>query len=150
MKTIPYLSLIIFVSCLFLIVTGSPILNVPLFKESAFPLGTIVSWIGLIAFTFTIYLISNKIHRANISVHKIIRIAFGSTVILALLWGLIGFLFAGNWAFTFQNHDAFRGGIEASRCFWIFTSTLVLMPVLLFLVLVLMLLIKKSFKRTEQ
>jgi hypothetical protein len=115
-------------------------------------LGTIVSWIGLIAFTFTMYLAFNKIHRANNSIHRIIKSIFGSIVILAFLWGLIGFLFAGNWAFTFQNHDEFRGSIEASRYFWIFTASLVLLPVILFLInwLLLLLLIKRSFKRSEQ
>ncbi len=147
-KAILYLSSIILVSCLFLIVTGSPILNVPLYKGSAFPLGTIVSWIGLTALTSTIYLAFNKIYRASNSAHKKIRIAFGGIVILAFSWILIGFLLAGNWAFTFQNHDEFRGSIEASRYFWIFTASLVLLPVLLFLIL--WLLIKKSSKRSEQ
>jgi hypothetical protein len=113
-------------------------------------LGTLVSWIGLIAFTSAIYLAFNKIDRASNSIRQIIRIVSGSTIILALLWGLIGFVFAGNWAFVFQNHDEFRGGIEASRYFWIFTASLVLLPVLLFLILLLLLLIKRSFKRSEQ
>jgi hypothetical protein len=113
-------------------------------------LGTLVSWIGLISVTFTIYLAFNKIHHSNNSFHRIIRIVSGSIVVLALFWGLIGFLFAGNWAFTFQNHDEFRGSIEASRYFWIFTATLILLPVLLFLILWLLLLIKRSFKRSEQ
>ena len=147
-NTVTYISSIILVSCLFLIVTGSPILNAPLYNGSAFPLGTLVSWIGIIAFAFTIYLSFNRIHHANNSFHRIIRIVSGSIVVLALFWGLIGFLFAGNWAFTFQNHDEFRGSIEASGYFWIFTATLILLPVLLFLIL--WLLIKRSFKRSEQ
>jgi hypothetical protein len=121
-----------------------------LYKGSAFPLGTIVSWIGLIALTSTIYLAFNKIDRASNSAHKKIRIAFAGIVILAFSWVLIGFLLAGNWAFTFQNHDEFRGSIEASRYFWIFTASLVLLPVILFLILLLLLLIKRSFKRSEQ
>lgn len=149
-KAITYISSIILVSCIFLIVTGSPILNVPLYKESAFPLGTIVSWIGLIAFTFTMCFAFNKIHRANNSIHKIIRIVFGGIVILASIWGLIGYLLAGNWAFTFQNHDEFRGSIEASRYFWICTASLVLLPILLFLIFWIPLMIKKSFIRSEQ
>jgi len=149
-KAFTYLSSIILVSCVFLILTGSPILNIPLYKGSVFPWGTLVSWIGLIAFTFTIYLAFNKIDRFSNSVHRKIRIAFGGIVTLALSWVLIGFLLAGNWAFTFQNHDEFRGSIEASRYFWIFTASLVLLPVLLFLILWLLLMIKKSSKRSEQ
>ncbi|MBN2861586.1 MAG: DUF1705 domain-containing protein [Bacteroidales bacterium] len=149
-KSITYISLIILISCLILVVTGSPILNVPLYKDSAFPLGTLVSWIGLITVTFAIYLTSNKIHRTNNSIRQIIRIVSGSTIILALLWGLIGFLFAGNWAFVFQNHDEFRGSIEASRYFWIFTASLVLLPVLLILTVLFMLLLKKLLRRSER
>jgi glucan phosphoethanolaminetransferase (alkaline phosphatase superfamily) len=113
-------------------------------------LGTLVSWIGLITVTFAIYLTSNKIHRTNNSIRQIIRIVSGSTIILALLWGLIGFLFAGNWAFVFQNHDEFRGSIEASRYFWIFTASLVLLPVLLLLTVLFMLLLKKLLRRSER
>lgn len=149
-KALPYISSIILVSSIFLIVTGSPILNIPVNKESTFPSGTLVSWIGLIALTVTIYFGFNKILRSNNSSHRIFRFAFISIIILASLWGLIGFLLANNWAFTFQNHDEFRGSIEASRYFWIYTASLVLFPVLLILILWLAILTKRLLRRSKK
>src|SRR5665648_292280 len=99
-KALTYISSIILVSCLFLIVTGSPILNILVIKESTFPLGTLISWIGLIALTYTIYFGFNKIPHSNNPNHKLFKFAFRSIIILASLWGLIGFLLAKNWAFT--------------------------------------------------
>lgn len=148
-KSITYLSSIILVSCLFLIVTGSPILTRPIFKESAFPSGTLISWTGLIALTSTIYFAFKTIHLSGSSNHKIFRFVFGSTIIFAFLWGLIGFLLAKNWAFTFQNHDEFRGSIEASRYFWIYTASIVSLPILLFLILWLVPLSKRIFRRSK-
>lgn len=145
-KTPIYISLIILISCLFLILRGSPILNIPLIKEGTFPIGTLISWIGLISFNIAIYLIFNVIHKSNRSIDMIFRFAFRSIIILASLWGFIGFLLANNWAFTFENHVEFRGGIGASQYFWIYTASLVLFPVLLILIYWFILLSKKLLK----
>jgi len=152
MKTKPliYISSIILISSLFLLVTGSPVLNMPLFKEATFPSGTLVSWIGLIAFTVTIYLIFNMIHNSDSSDYRIFRVAFISIIVLATLWGIIGFLLANNWAFTFQNHDKFRGSSDASRYFWIYTALLVLIPVLLILIFRLVLLSNKLLQKEKR
>jgi hypothetical protein len=144
-----YISAIILVSCLFLIITGSPILNKPFIKDSTFPLGTVISWVGIIALTLVIYFIINKIYSSYSSNYKILRFIFKSIIILALLWGFIGFLLANNWAFIFQNHDKFRGSADASRYFWIYTATLVLLPILLILILWLMSLSGKLIKRLK-
>ena len=142
-----YIPIIILVSSLFLVVTGSPILNKPFIKDSTLPLGTLISWIGIIALTLTIYCIFNKIHSYNSKNHKILRYVFKGIISLASIWGFIGFLFANNWAFTFQNHDKFRGSIYASLFFWIYTATLVLFPILLIIILLLFSMAKKLMKR---
>ena len=129
-----YISSIIFMACLLLIVTGSPILSKPVQQDSAFPIGTIISWAGLVALVNTTYLVFNKISHSYQSNFKLLRFAFRSLLILASTWGLAGFLFAGNWAFTFQNQDEFRGSIEASQYFLGYTATIVLFPVFLLLV----------------
>lgn len=148
-KTKIYIPIIILVSSLFLVVTGSPILNKPFIKDSTLPLGTLISWIGIIALTLTIYCIFNKIHRSNSKNHKILRYVFKGIISLASIWGFIGFLFANNWALTFQNHDKFRGSIDASLFFWIYTATLVLFPILLIIILLLISMAKKLMKRPK-
>lgn len=136
-RALTNISFIIIVSCLILIVTGSPVLTMPVIKGSAFPFGTLISWIGLIALTNSIYSGFNKINSSDSSDssdHRLFRFTFRSFIILAALWGFIGFLLAGNWAFTFQNHEEFRGSIEASKYFWVFTAALVSIPILLILI----------------
>lgn len=149
-KALIYVSSVILIFCLILIVTGSPILGTPVFNKTTFPSGTLISWIGLIALTFLIYLAFNKSYNSTSSNRRILRFVSGIIVILAFLWGLIGFLLAGNWAFTFQNHNEFRGSIEASRFFWIYTASLVLLPILLILILWLMILSNKILKKSKQ
>jgi hypothetical protein len=145
-----YVSSLVLIICLILLATGSPILGTPLVQETAFPSGTLISWVGIIALTITIYLVFILLsHPANPG-GNIFRFAFKSIATLALPWGLIGKLLAGNWAFTFQNHDEFRGSIEASRVFWIYTASLVFFPVLLILVFCLIRLSWKFLKRSEQ
>lgn len=145
-----YIPIVILVSSLFLVVTGSPILNKPLIKDSALPLGTLISWIGIIALTLTIFYIFNKIHSSGSTNHKILRYVFKGIISLASVWGFIGFLFANNWAFTFQNHDKFRGSIDASRFFWIYTATIVLFPILLIISLLLISMARKLMKWPKQ
>jgi hypothetical protein len=149
MKTsaLTYISPGILAICILLIVTGSPILTMPVVKESAFPFGTLISWIGLIALTTSVYLAFIKIIGSDSSNHRIFGFAFKSIVILAALWGIIGFLLAGNWAFTFQNHEEFRGSIEASKYFWTFTAALVFIPVLLILIFWFVFLVWKLMKK---
>lgn len=149
-KALIFVSSVILVFCLILLVTGSPILGTPLVNKTAFPSGTIISWIGIIALTITIYLVFILLRHSTRSNYKMLSYVLRSIVIFAALWGLTGFLLAGNWAFIFQNHDEFRGSIEASRLFWIYTASLVLLPVLLILVFWLMILSKKLLEKSKQ
>lgn len=149
-KTLIYVSSVILVFCLFLLITGSPILGTPLVNKTTFPSGTLISWIGIIALTITIYLVFILLRRSTSSNYMILSYALRSIVIFAALWGLIGFLLAGNWAFIFQNHDEFTGSIEASRLFWIYTASLVLIPVLLILIFSLRIMSEKFLKRSKQ
>ena len=152
MKASPltYISFIILVFCLFLIVTGSPILTMPVIKGSAFPFGTLISWVGLIALTTSVYFAFKKITGSDGSNHRLFGFAFKGIVILGALWGIIGFLLSGNWAFTFQNHDEFRGSIEASKYFWTFTAALVFSPILLILIFWFAFLVWKLMKKINQ
>jgi hypothetical protein len=145
-----YISSVVLIVCLILLATGSPILGTPLVQETAFPSGTLISWVGIIALTITIYLVFTPLSDPANPGDRIFRFAFKSIATLALLWGLIWKFLAGNWAFTFQNHDEFRGSIEASLVFWIYTASLVCFPVLLILVFCLFRLSWKFLKRSEQ
>jgi len=144
-----YIFTVILASCLILIVTGSPILNRPLNDNSTFPLGTFISWIGIIALTLTVYFAFIRILGSKSSKYRILRFVFKSIIVLASIWGFIGFILADNWAFTFQNHDKFRGSIDASRYFWIYTASLVLLPIIIILIFLLMYLSGKLIKKSN-
>lgn len=61
-KALPFISSLVLMTCLLLIVKGSPVLNIPVIKGTAFPVGTLVSWAGLIALAVTLFSIFNKIY----------------------------------------------------------------------------------------
>jgi len=145
-RVLPYISSLVLITCLYLVITGSPVLNMPVFKATSFPAGTIVSWIGLIALAVTIYFIFSKIPDSFIAGGRILRFAFQCFIVLAALWGFIGFFLADNWSFTFGNKSEFRGSIEASEVFMYFTALLVLLPVLLIIIAGLMSLFFKFAK----
>jgi hypothetical protein len=148
-KALPFISLLILITCLFLIVKGSAVLNMPVIKGTAFPVGTIVSWIGLIALAVTLFSIFNKICNSLGPGARILRYVYLGFTILAALWGFIGFFLAGNWAFTFHNHDDIRGSIEASEVFMYFTASLVLFPVILIITTGLVSLLLKLVRRSK-
>lgn len=148
-KAIPFISSLVLMTCIFLVVTGSSFLTMPVIKGTSFPVGTVVSWLGLLALSATIFFIFSKIYDSDNPGGHIFRLAFQCFIVLAALWGFIGYFLAGNWAFTFHNHDDFRGSIEASEAFMYFTASLVLFPVLLIIIAGLVSLLLKLVRRSK-
>lgn len=149
LKALPFISSLVLIICLYLIVTGSPVLTLPVIKGTSFPAGTVISWLGLLALSGTIFFIFSKIFDSNNPGGRIFRFIFQCFIVLSALWGFIGFFLAGNWAFTFHNHDEFRGSIEASKVFMYFTASLVLFPLILIITAELVSLSLKLVRRSK-
>lgn len=148
-KALPFISSLVLMTCIFLVVTGSSFLTMPVIKGTSFPVGTVVSWLGLLALSATIFFIFSNIYDSDNPGGHIFRRALQCFIVLAALWGFIGYFLAGNWAFTFHNHDDFRGSIEASEVFMYFTASLVLFPVILIVTAGLVSLLLKLVRRSK-
>lgn len=102
------------------------ILGISIFPSFSFPLGTIISWLGIIVLSSFFYLVFPSTQKtAFVAVLKnILKI----NVLLGFFWGLISFVLAGNWTFQFTNK-------QANFLFWmIITASIVLLPVFIFII----------------
>lgn len=113
---------VIFLVCtmlsLVLLVTGSPILTIGIGANNEVPLGTFITWVGLISLPATIFFGSKELRKPNTKWNKVLAFSLKIFLILALLWIPISFLLAGNLSFSFSERETFRGGQLAMKLFW--------------------------------
>ena len=110
------------------------LLGVSISKTLNFPLGSLISWSGIIAYTLFVQLIIKPPTKSKLSQVSLWLRKF--YIVLALLWLPISYSISGNLAFAFQNRPiAFK--------LWIgYTLVILLFPLLLFLL--------KLFGKTEK
>ena len=112
--------LVVFLTVYFL-VTGSEVMTIALDQSDSIPLGTFITWSGLIAFPLMIYSgvkgLRRPVNNVNGLLARILKIIIG----LSILWLPISYLLAGNISFNFSSIDAFQGGPTAMKLFWIFS-----------------------------
>lgn len=90
------------------------------------PFGTILVWIGLIAFGLLFLILYPNRQKAKIKRFLFRILQFN--VLLALFWGIISFLLSGNWA------NNFSGGYQYKV--WIYyTGALIALPMFVYLLL---------------
>lgn len=124
-----------------LLATGSEILVKSFFNLSV-PLGTFITWIGIIAFNYLLFSVQRKI-KNPVSQAAFYRLFMKAFLLIAFLWGFVSYALAGNWSFTFEPSETFRGSNEAARFFWYYSYAVVLSPIILLLILTIHILIKK-------
>jgi len=128
------LPLLLLIGSGILMLEGSPVLTEPLFKGSGFPFGTLVAWVGIIMVPFSI-LIGIRIIRKPVSnTYRFYNRVFWLLSLLSTSWGLVSYLLAGNWAFTFSNSSEFKGSKQAYTMFLYYTGILISLT-LFFLIL---------------
>ena len=130
-KFLIFLFLIIFLTVAILLISGSPVLTYSIGDKFIIPLGTPITWIGLLSFPILLFLSIKKIQTPNTKWYKTLRIILLINLILAFLWVPICFLLSGNISFTFSEKEQFQGGQLAMKIFWIFSYSLVIAPFLL-------------------
>ena len=126
--------LIVFLGCIYLFAFQPQILLVSVFEGKSIPLGTLVSWLGLIAFVYFFYLILP--FNVNNSIEKILKRILVLGVYLSLFWGIVSYFLLGNWGFNFDNSTY-------SMVWIVLTCSIVLIPVFLTIVFVLLRLFRK-------
>ncbi len=126
------LSIVVVLIVALIVVFAPQWLLISLSRNSNFPLGTIIIWLGIIAWSTTIYFGIGKFHGHNrsttVSFYRALLIL---SIILAGLWGGVGYYFSNNWAFNFSGSiRSFRGSSEASIYYWYYNYFIVLLPLL--------------------
>ena len=124
------ISLLVFLCCLVLLVTGSPLLLTTLNEGLGLPLGTVSTWLGMMALVLMTWFASPRLRTAASRRDQIYRAALIVLFLLALSWPFVSYGLAGNWSFSFRGQEAFRGSSRAADWFFRFTYGVVLLAAL--------------------
>ena len=127
-------SLLICIATIILLITGSSLLTTPLDKNDTIPLGTFITWAGLISMPLSIYCGIKKLRKPEIRLYFYLSAVLKVTGILAVFWVPICYLLAGNISFTFTEKETFQGGQLAMKWFWGFTYSIVIVPIVIFII----------------
>lgn len=146
-KTLFIIALSIFIATFYLVFSGAEILNKPFINAINFPFGTIISWLGIVAFPFTLYVGLSAIYYAETQFSKNYQIILKIIILMAIFWGLIGYYLADNWAYNFSTKKVFRGSENAADFFWLYTFIVLVLPIVFLVVYGLHLVINR-FKAT--
>lgn len=130
-------SLVVFCSVIFLLVTGSPLLNHPLSESLGLPLGTLITWMGFLSFPGMLYFGFPALRTPESKAQRFLKRAWMISLVLALAWPFVSFYLAANWSFSFRLQEAFRGSDRASYYFWYLCTATALWPLLLLSALIL-------------
>lgn len=101
-----------------LLLTGSYLLTIPLDNEKSIPLGTFITWAGMIALPLTLYLGAKGLRKPFTKLNKILNICLKIILVLGILWVPLSYMLAGNLSFTFTEKESFQGGQTAMKWFW--------------------------------
>jgi hypothetical protein len=113
-----YGSLVVLILTIILLVSGSSILTIPLDKNNSIPLGTFITWAGIISFPTAVYTGIKDLRSPLGAFYKYLSYILKGLLILAILWVPICYLLAGNISFSFAEKESFQGGQLAMKWFW--------------------------------
>lgn len=139
-----YIFLVVLVVTSILLVTGSSILTLALDQNNSIPLGTFITWAGVISLPLSIYWGIKELREPTKKLNVVLAGFLKMLIILAIIWVPISYLLAGNISFTFSEKESFQGGQIAMIWFWRYTYGLVLGPVLIIIVVWISSLLGKS------
>jgi len=128
------LPLLLLIGSGILLLEASPVLTKPLVKGFGLPFGTLVAWVGITMVPLSILsgirLIRKPISRAYRFYNQVFRIL----TLLSSFWGLVSYLLAGNWAYTFTESVRFRGSEKAFSVFIYYTAIIISLSLLFFII----------------
>lgn len=101
-----------------LLITGSSLLTIALDDEQTIPLGTFITWSGMISLPLTIYWGVKELRKPSRRLNRILSGFLKIIITLGILWVPISYLLAGNISFTFSERESFQGGQVAMKWFW--------------------------------
>ena len=133
-KIVLLTSLVIFILALTLLFTGSSFLEYALITEPYLPVGTISTWLGMIALPSSIYWGSKEMRQPSSKINKVLSRLLKILLVLAVFWAPISALLAGNLAYNFSEVEPFQGGQSAMRWFWRYSYGLPIGAIVLLLI----------------
>jgi bacteriorhodopsin len=113
-----YSALILTIGVIILLVIGSSLLTITIDSNGSIPLGTILTWAGMISLPSTIYWGVKEMRKPSSKLNRILSGFLKIIVVLGILWVPISYLLAGNLSFSFSEKETFQGGQNAMRWFW--------------------------------
>ncbi|NNE27922.1 MAG: hypothetical protein HKN09_13845 [Saprospiraceae bacterium] len=119
-----------------LLITGSPLLTLPTPGLKGVPLGTFITWVGLMSLPYAIFWGSDDLRNPKSKLERSLNILLISAFIMAVLWIPVSYLLAGNMSFNFTEKASFQGGQSAMRLFWTYTYCVVGFPILILLLFI--------------
>lgn len=138
-----YGSLVVLLLTIFLLVTGSSVLTIPLDENNTIPLGTFITWAGIISFPIIIYTGIKELREPTGVFYKYLSNILKIVLVLAILWVPICYLLAGNISFSFAEKESFQGGQLAMKWFWRFSYGVGIGPIAIVMIHWVLLLVKK-------
>jgi len=111
-------SLIVTFSTIIILVTGSSLLTISLDEANSIPLGTFITWAGMIALPLSVYWGIKELRKASEKLNRILSAFIKIIIILGILWVPISYLLAGNLSFSFSEKETLQGGQDAMKWFW--------------------------------
>jgi hypothetical protein len=107
--------MILTLSVIILLVTGSPLLTIAFDSDSKIPSGTLITWIGMISLPLTIYWGIEELRKPSSKLNRFLSGFLKFIIVLGILWVPISYLLAGNLSFSFSEKETFQGGQYAMR-----------------------------------
>ena len=125
-----WLTLLVFLMSLYLLFTGSPLLNYALDDNDSFPLGTLITWAGMICLPLCILLGVKKLRKPHNRFYRFLGFMLRTSLFLAIIWAPVCYLLAGNWNYSFSEKERFQGGQTAALIFWRYSAAIPILALL--------------------
>lgn len=106
-------ALVVTIGAFSLLVTGSSILSIAFDNHQTIPLGTFITWAGVISLPLTLYWGIKELRKPTRKFNIVLAGVLKILIILGILWVPISYLLAGNIAFNFSEKESFQGGPNA-------------------------------------
>ncbi len=113
-----YSALVLTLSVIILLAAGSSLLTIALDKDESIPVGTLMTWMGMISLPLTIYWGIKELRKPSSKLNSILSGLLKIIITLGILWVPLSYLLAGNLSFSFSEKETFQGGQDAMKWFW--------------------------------
>lgn len=128
-----FASLTIFIIVATLLITGCFVLTEPLYNGSTIPMGTPLTWVGIMSLPLAIYFGIEQFRNPTKN-YRFLSPLLKFSLATAVLWVPVSYLLAGNLSFSFSEKEVFQGGQLAMKLFWGYTYGAVILPLILLII----------------